>query len=76
MMMAAMKIAVLLLLAVIAVAVTAEARQLLDYFDDCYNRKQPSFSASCFLHHAVYLGMRRVWSGNIVSGQAIRVGCL
>ena len=39
MMIAFMKIAALLLVAIIAMALTAEARQLLDYYDDCYNRE-------------------------------------
>ena len=43
-MIAFIKIAVLLLVAIIAMALSAEARELLDYYDDCYNRK---FSYSC-----------------------------
>ena len=43
-MIAAMKIAVLLLVAIIAMAMSAQARELLDYYDDCYNRECPSLS--------------------------------
>lgn len=41
-MIAVMKIAVLLLVAIIALAMSAQARELLDYYDDCYNR-EPSY---------------------------------
>ena len=49
------KIAVLLLVAIIAMALTAEARELLDYYDDCYNRKFSSqiYSLLVILGHAV-----------------------
>jgi len=37
-MIAATKIAVLLLVAIIALAMSAQGRELLDYYDDCYNQ--------------------------------------
>ena len=43
-MIAAMKIAVLLLVAVIAMAMSAQGRELLDYYDDCYNRESSCLS--------------------------------
>ena len=48
-MIAATKIAVLLLVAIIALAMSAQGRELLDYYDDCYNRE--SYYLNIFREH-------------------------